>query len=308
MDRNGYTLLIAGIGYLGYNLSNLYTQEKEEVVILTRFNSIVKRPKLYTKIRELNVKIFGYEEIETHTLQRVIERLGKPKVVYYLAGVNRGTLKYMRYVHGDLSYRLASKLYRMRFRGRYIHISAYNPGKVISSYIESKLYGESLLMNLISMSYNISILRPGLLVGLNPTHPEWKQLYLLSKNGISIESGITTGYTPITEIYRLVNFLNERDKRTERPIDMTIYSGDLGLITRVFINALHREEKIHIKLKKPSWIWKILPYEGELGFIRGFLYPHNPPKPSYLFKLGYRPQSKLTDELKKTLKSMEMNF
>jgi len=305
MVLKNYTLFIAGIGYLGYNLAKNYVDDGGNVVILTRYKSIVKRIDIYNRLRDLGVKIVGGREIDPSLALNVIDRYGVPNDIYYLAGVVSGSKYYMRYVHGELSHRIANRIFnRSGFRGRYIHISAYNTGYVLSSYVESKVYGEGLLKRLAQDGNNVVILRPGLLVGLYPPHPEWIQLYMISKMGITLETGIYTGYTPIAELYHFIKYLEDKDIWLKDPIDFTIYQEDIGFITMVFTERLGIDNPVRLRLRKPDWIWKILPYTGRLGFIRNFLYPGRPPKPYTVFRLGYKPIYRLTDEIGKTLESL----
>lgn len=298
MDRKEYVILIGGVGYLGYNLTEQYVKDGVDVLVISRKRSIVKRPFLFQRLRKFGIRFYIEREITPESVENVINRFGEPKLIYYLAGISRGSTDVMKYVHGTLSYRIAYKIFSSGlYSGRYVHVSAYNPGRILSGYIESKVFGEELLRRLKGLGYPVTILRPGLLVGRYPYHPEWRHMYQIARMGIAIETNIIMGYTPIKEIYEFVKFMEERGIHDENPIDLTLYSYDIGLITRVFARQAGFERPTVIRIHSPRYLWKILPYHGTPGFLRGFIYPHNPPRPIEVYRMGYRARTNLIKEL-----------
>ena len=310
MHKSQLIFLVAGVGYLGFNLSEIYRRRGFEVIILTRERSISKRPYIIKKLLDLGVKFEIFPSILPNHVKQLIDKYGVPYLIYYLAGTNKGSIGNMRYIHGNLSYKMLKDLVDRGVDGfNYIHVSAYNPGKIVSGYIESKVYGEKLLDKVeVKDDINVYVIRPGLLVGKYPYHPEWLMMYEISRHGFIVETNSKTAFTPIKEIPDIIDFLITRNIDVDKPIDITPYHEDIGVITRYFNEFFGHVETHKLSLHLPKWLWKLMPYQGMLGFIRGFIYKHTPPKSRMLIEHGYRFKSRLRDVLRDAFITLnEMN-
>ncbi len=295
-------LVIGGYGYVGRSLVLESLKRGWEAIVVSRRGSAHKRPWLKRLYQRLGVREVLVESL-TDGFGEILSNAGGADVVVNAVGVNRGTPRHMYISNAVTPYILFRGLGRHLPDKLYIHISAYVPDPLSSVYGESKALGERLFMRLAREGMKILIPRPGLIIGRLPTHPEWRNLYLLSRKGISIETGNDTGFTPVWEIIGSAETALECIG-SGTPYSLVLYRGDPGLITRYFTSFAGREA-LHIRLagSPPPYL---LPRHGLLGFIRSFIHRGEAEIARELYMCGYRPETRLREALIRAYRDLEL--
>ncbi len=295
-------LVIGGYGYVGRSLVLVALKRGWEAIVVSRRSSAYKRPWLRRLYQSLGVVEILVESL-ADGFGEILSNAGSADVIVNAIGVNRGSPRHMYLSNAVTPYILFRGLGRHLPDKLYIHISAYVPDPLSSVYGESKALGERLANRLARQGLKILVPRPGLIVGRLPTHPEWRNLYLLSRMGISIEVESETGYTPAWEIVGSAETALECIGSGE-PYSLVLYRGDPGLITRYF-TWLAGREALHIRLSG-SPPPHILPRHGLLGFIRSFTHGGSVEIARELYICGYRPETGLREALMRIYRDLEL--
>ncbi len=300
--------IFGGLGYLGYNLAEYLQGKNVETVILTRDKSIWKRRFIYNKALALGLKIMAYGKLDGDIFRRLSRSLDEGTIVYSI-GVNKGDKSRMMFsntLYPNLLLRLIARYFT---RAKFMYISSYNVYRYTldrsnryrfrSRYGESKALAEkTLIMNGMRYGIDTYIVRPGILIGRYPFHPEWHTMYWISRLGFILETGIYTSYTPCSAIGSIIEELDRY--RSGEILNLTFYKGDFGLPTRYFTEFWKKEGRIfnaHI----PEFLEGLLPYEGIYGFIKEFISGPEIPKP--IEDTSYKVQY-LLEELHKMFRSI----
>jgi len=296
-------LVIGGYGYVGRSLVLEALKRDWEVAIASRAGSAYRRPWLRRIYSGLGVEEVLVENL-ADGLGDILPLAGWADIIVNAIGVNRGSPRHMYLSNAILPYTLFRALGRHHPEKLYIHISAYVPQPLSSVYGESKALGERLSRRLASEGLEILVPRPGLIIGRLPTHPEWRILYLMSRMGVTIDTGSETGYTPAWEILGSAEAALECIGSGE-PYSLVIYRGDPGLITRFFTSYAGRGA-IHIRMPRPPP--NLLPRHGLLGFIRSFSAQVQPEPAGELLSCGYRPVVSLGEAMWRAYRDLELLY
>lgn len=285
-----YVILHGGLGFLGYNLSLYYAELDDKLVILNRFKSIYKRIGLYNKITGLpNTIVIPYQSLDK-TLYRIIEVYGCPRIVYNLAGVISGNINKLIQANAYTPYTLFKGFLSRKCRSLNIHISSFYPSQAFKRYVVdeedpnlsdvnaytyfeyTKAYGELLLRKLYERyGGKIIILRPGIIVGVYPYHPELYIQVIIGRYGIELYDERLLPYTPAVDIGKLGEFIYQRyrgDTNIFQWFNVTPYN----LTLHKFMSHLHKVGMRNaIKVSTMNLVEGILPTAGRLSPIKMLL-------------------------------------
>ena len=285
---DGNVVLLGGLGYLGYNLAEYFTSKGLEVYILARSGSIRYRVFTARKILDIGGKVLAYRDLYTVPI-REIGQILDGGILINLIGVNRGNMKRMIWSNAYLPYLFARSTSKYSKGFNYIYISAYNTyqyndrngygsSRYISRYGESKTIGEKLTIKLGDRgNIDVFIIRPGIVIGRYPFHPEWHFMYQIGKKGIMIETGVYTAYTPYEVIGEISTNLDLF--KGDMVINAPIYFCDFGTPTIYFYHFFKHRRGGVVKYPTLDVFVDLLPYDGITGFIKEFLSAPKVPKP-----------------------------
>ena len=87
-------VLVAGVGFVGLNLAEELAKRGDEVIVVARYGSAERRPRIASRLREAGARIVVGERISRELL---LENTGD--TYYVLAGRIKGSLESMREAH-----------------------------------------------------------------------------------------------------------------------------------------------------------------------------------------------------------------
>lgn len=260
--------IIGGIGYLGTNLAYYHNKIGDYVYILSRLKTISKRPNIFKLLIYLGSEIYLFNELCSKESLSILKDVN-PEIAYIVTGRLYGgydetyvsntliPLKYINYL--EKNYVDCLNIY-VSHAFNYDDLNRYNlklNNSVITIYFD-KSVSLSSPRHLLNKSYYITkylaektisrrfkntyIYRPGLLIGMFPTHLEWRILNLLTDAGLPIPLLNKLPVTITFDIAKVTDFIYKKNEELPRILLVCKYAPTI----KELINLL-RSSKSFIK-------------------------------------------------------------
>ncbi len=286
--------LVGGIGFLGVNLAEYFSERGWRVKIISRKGSERKRPRIFKRLKELRTEIVMLDKISYKNLRNI----ASDAYIYLLGRISGSREKLFEshvYILKDVievSSEYGSKLVYLsaisvlgKIRGlkrgdvvaeEYAHL---DPNVYIqeNDFEKSKAEGERLLVRTGNkLNGRWTIIRPGAVLGGWAYHLEWKLLYLSSKLKLAPTGIYPIPLTPVRGLSRLIAETLEK-KYDSLWINAVAENVGLEEISKSIcegVNAYKRCVKINVRpLLNMSRLLKIGQLKVFIDLIsRGYLY------------------------------------
>lgn len=209
--------IIGGVGYVGYNVIPKLVDAGHEVVVLARRSSVARRPGVASVLEKAGARIITGDSVDDNLL------LNSAADVYInMAGAIDRPAKALWDAHVEVTNRMVRAA--SHYGSRAVYTSAVaavgtipgaprgsevqdgdpkrTRGVPESVYEETKARGEDVVAEAEELRGRWCILRPGLVLGRNPSHVEWRLLSISLKMRLAPSLGWDAPVTHYDDLAR----------------------------------------------------------------------------------------------------------
>lgn len=226
-------VIIGGVGYLGINLAYYHNKIADDVHVFTRYKTIIKRKNLFNLLYKMGSETHIFNNLYSKDAFAKLTSIA-PDIVYITLGKLYGNcndvyesntslpLRYISFLEkhgGDCLIIYMSHAFNYKDLSKYVveldnnqftlytdrSIHPSYPGYLLNKiFYLSKYFSEKFIVSRFTKTY---VFRAGLLLGMYPTHVEWRILNLLSRARLSIPLLSRLPITVAIDIAKVTDFI-----------------------------------------------------------------------------------------------------